>query len=95
MKKHMLVLTFAAMASVTMSQSAAAQVDPRLESWQGCWRLEDDLSGTGARLCITPEQNGVRLQTIAGTHRGTDELLIPDGVARPIVDAECTGTERA
>jgi uncharacterized membrane protein YgcG len=78
-----------------MAQSAAAQVDPRLESWQGCWRLEDDLSGTGARLCITPDQTGVRLQTIAGTQRGTDELLIPDGVARPIADAECTGSERA
>jgi hypothetical protein len=71
------------------------QVDSRFDSWLGCWRLEDDLAGTGARLCITPEKAGVRLQTIAGTLRGTDEVVIPDGVTRPIVDSECKGTEAA
>ena len=45
-------------------------------------------------MCITPEQNGVRMQTIAGTNRGIDELVIPDGAAHPIADAECKGTER-
>jgi hypothetical protein len=77
------------------AKAESAQVNPNLDSWLGCWRLEDDLAGTGARLCITPDKDGVRLQTVAGTVRGTDELLIPDGVARPIVDAECKGTERA
>src|SRR5918993_4007690 len=75
--------------------SAAAKVDARFNSWLGCWRLEDELAGTGARMCITPEQGGVRLQTLVGTNRGIDELVIPDGTARPIVDAECKGTERA
>ena len=46
-------------------------------------------------MCITPDQTGVRLQTVVGTQRGIDELVIADGVARPIVDAECKGTERA
>ncbi len=66
-----------------------------MNSWLGCWRLEDDLAGTGVRMCITPDQAGVRLQTIIGTQRGLDEFVIPDGVARPIVDSECKGTERA
>lgn len=74
---------------------AASQVDARFASWLGCWRLEDDLAGTGARMCITPEQTGVRLQTIVGVQRGIDERVIPDGVARPISDSECKGTERA
>lgn len=95
MKQQILVSTFAAVACLSMAQSAAAQVHPQLDNWLGCWRLEDDLAGTGARLCVTPEKNGVRLQTIAGTHRGTDEVIIPDGVTRPILDAECTGSERA
>ena len=76
-------------------QDAAAQVDARFAAWLGCWRLDDDLSGSGARLCITPEKGGVRLQTIVGTQRGIDELVIPDGVAHPIADADCKGTERA
>jgi hypothetical protein len=75
--------------------AAAAQVDARFASWLGCWRLDDDLAGTGARMCITPEKGGVRLQTVVGTNKGIDEVVIPDGVARPIVDAECKGTEQS
>ncbi|HYE86811.1 MAG TPA: hypothetical protein VEA16_10680 [Vicinamibacterales bacterium] len=74
---------------------AAAPVDARFAAWLGCWRLEDDLAGTGARMCITPDKSGVRLQTVIGVQKGIDEVVIPDGVARPIVDAECKGTERA
>ena len=76
--------------------AATAQTDPRFAYWLGCWRLEDDLVGTGARVCITPDdRNGVKLQTLAGTARGSDEVIIADGVARPISDPECKGTERA
>src|SRR6186997_47725 len=73
----------------------AAQVDSRFTAWLGCWRLDDDLAGTGARMCITPEKNGVRLQTVAGTQRGIDEVVVPDGVAHAINDPECKGTELA
>jgi hypothetical protein len=73
----------------------AVPVDSRFAGWLGCWRLDDDLAGTGARMCITPEKNGVRLQTVVGTNKGIDELVIPDGVSRPIADAECKGTEQA
>ena len=74
---------------------AALQTDSRFASWLGCWRLDDDLAGTGARMCITPENSGVRLQTVVGSNKGIDELVIPDGVARPITDAECQGTEQS
>ena len=74
---------------------AAVQVDSRFAGWLGCWRLDDDLAGTGARMCITPEKSGVRLQTIVGSSKGIDELVIPDGVSRPIADAECKGTEQS
>ena len=73
----------------------AAQTDARFASWLGCWRLDDDLAGTGARMCITPEQNGVRLQTVVGANKGIDEVVIPDGQPRPIQDAECKGTEQS
>ncbi len=63
--------------------AAAEQVDARFAAWLGCWRLDDDLAGTGARMCITPEKGGVRMQTVVGTQRGIDELVIPDAVAHP------------
>lgn len=76
--------------------AATAQTDARFAHWLGCWRLEDDLVGAGARVCITPDdQNGVKLQTLFGTQRGADEVIVPDGVARPISDADCKGTDRA
>jgi hypothetical protein len=73
----------------------AMQVDARFAAWLGCWRLDDDLAGTGARMCITPEKGGVRLQTLVGTQRGIDEVVIPDAAPHAISDAECKGTERA
>jgi len=84
---------FAQQPAAARAATPAVQVDSRFASWLGCWRLDDDLAGTGARMCITPEKNGVRLQTVVGTNKGIDELVIPDGVARPITDAECKGTE--
>ena len=76
-------------------EAAPALSDARFAGWLGCWRLDDDLSGTGARMCITPEKDGVRLQTVIGTNKGIDELVIADGQSRPIADAECKGTEQA
>lgn len=106
MKKTFLSITFFTAVCLTMALAKAdvvaaqtapapAQMDARFNSWLGCWRLEDDLAGTGARMCITPDRTGVRLQTVIGTQRGLDEFVIPDGVARPIEDSECKGTERA
>jgi hypothetical protein len=100
----LLAMTMAAgsgQAQITRSAPAipaagTAQTDARFAHWLGCWRLEDDLVGTGARVCITPDgQNGVKLQTLVGTQRGLDEVIVPDGVARPITDPDCKGTERA
>ena len=75
--------------------SPAVQTDARFASWLGCWRLDDDLAGTGARMCITPQTSGVRLQTVVGANKGIDEVVIPDGQSRPLQDAECNGTEQS
>lgn len=102
MKKTTLLLAFSLATGVAHAQQTApagapatTRVDARFANWLGCWRLEDDLAGTGARLCITPDAAGVRLQTIVGRVSGGDEGLQADGVARPIVDQDCKGTERA
>ena len=98
MKTILVALTLTAtgaFAQQPAEPTQAAQVDSRFAAWLGCWRLDDDLTGTGARMCITPEQGGVRMQTVVGSQRGIDERVIADAVARPITDAECTGTELA
>ena len=104
MTKRMLFLTFATAACVAgtlatadaqTAPSTTQKMDARFNGWLGCWRLEDDIAGTGARMCVMPDGAGVRLQTLVGTNRGLDELVIADGVTRPIADAECKGTETA
>lgn len=98
--KTTIVLALTLTASSVFAQSpapraATPQVDARFAAWMGCWRLDDDLTGTGARMCITPEKNGVRMQTVVGNTRGIDELVVADAVAHPIVDSNCKGTELA
>lgn len=105
MKKQVLLLAIATAACLavpvakadaqTTAPPSAQKMDARFNGWLGCWRLEDDIAGTGARMCITPDRTGVRLQTLVGTHRGIDELVIADGVTRSIVDTACKGTEIA
>jgi uncharacterized membrane protein YgcG len=105
MKKPLLLLGIATAAcfaiavakadAQTTTPPSAQKMDARFNAWLGCWRLEDDIAGTGARMCITPDRAGVRLQTLVGTQRGIDELVIADGAPRAIVDTECKGTEVA
>ena len=104
MKNRVAILTIAtaaclagplARADAQTAPQPTQKMDARFNGWLGCWRLEDDIAGTGARMCITPDQSGVRLQTLVGTHRGIDELVIADGVARSIVDTDCKGSESA
>ncbi len=71
-------------------------IDSRWAPWLGCWRSEDDLTGTGARLCITPESiSGVKLQTVLDDEVRLSETIIPDKVTRPVDDRECRGTTRS
>jgi hypothetical protein len=54
------------------------------------------ISRAPARACASRRRkDGVRLQTVVGTNKGIDELVIPDGVSRPISDPECKGNEQA
>jgi uncharacterized membrane protein YgcG len=98
MKKIMFLLALILSSGSAFAQPAvpaATPADARFAGWLGCWRLDDDLAGTGARMCVIPDKGGVRLQTIVGTNKGIDELVIADGVSRPITDPECKGNEQA
>lgn len=81
----------------TIAPSAlTAQVDARFAPWLGCWRLDDDPGAVGLRICVTPDAaNGVKLETLVGAQRGTVERIVADGVAHPVTDPGCKGTERA
>src|SRR6476620_2850422 len=101
MKKLLIALTltattaFAQQPAPATTTTGTAKMDASFNPWLGCWRLEDDLSGTGARMCITPEKGGVRMQTLVDRQKGIDELVIADGAEHQIDDSSCKGTERS
>ena len=89
----------AAQAPLPGQSSSRPATDPRFAAWLGCWELDDerlaDRAGV-ARLCVVPGADaGVRLLTIVGTRVASEETITADGVARPITDSDCRGTERA
>jgi hypothetical protein len=107
--RFIFLLAFTLAASVTHAQQTSPQagtqpkpaaptweIDVRWAPWLGCWRSEDDLTGTGLRLCITPESvAGVKMLTLVDEDLRMTETVIPDKVTRPIADKECRGTSRS
>ena len=70
------------------------QIDSRFSQWVGCWRLENDVTGSGVRVCVIPDKvYNVRMETLAGAQRGEIESIVPDGVAHAVNDPTCKGTE--
>lgn len=92
------LLTLALFAA-TPPPSALAQAPSRpaadaWAAWQGCWRADEDVAGTGSRTCIVPTQDGgTRWITLVGAQRLREEGRIADGTVRPVADGACRGTE--
>ena len=102
------LLAFTLVGSTALAQQSSPQapetrpaaqtweIDARWAPWLGCWRSEDDLTGTGIRLCITPESvSGVKILTVLDEDVRMTETVIPDKVTRPLADNECKGTTRS
>jgi hypothetical protein len=76
-----------------LTGSVALQPDDGWLAWQGCWRsVDDDMTSL---LCIVPEGNGVRMITLVDGTKRSEVTLIADGVARPISQEGCSGTQEA
>jgi hypothetical protein len=89
------LLALTATAPALAQTPASAPVDHRWSAFLGCWRAVDDPAGTGARVCLAPTTNGVRVTTIVGGQRVSDETRIADGTARAVDADGCRGTESA
>lgn len=89
------MLTMAIVVGVVVRGSAQnGAVDSRWAPWLGCW---DPVQGGGsARVCVTPAgPNAVSLATTVQGQPVLEQTLAADGMAHPVTDAECRGTQRA
>ena len=104
--KTTLLLAFSLAAGAAHAQTPAptaaattAQVDARFANWLGCWRLEDDLAGTGARMALL--NRGHRREIEAAVHERRQPPRIHVHLRRtrrgeePIADLVAAGVEQA
>jgi hypothetical protein len=83
---------------------AQAGTGPSLAPWTGIWRIVDEgafpnanAADASAIVEIRPTADGLGLEISRLTPQKTavKEIVIPDGVARPISGPDCTGTQTA
>lgn len=79
-------------ASTPAFAQSAAPADARWSPWVGCWKSVDDAAGTGARVCVAPQDGGVAVVTVVGGQRVSDELRVADGRDRAVDTGGCAGT---
>lgn len=90
-----LALTPALAGAQTPGPPPARLADAHWAPFLGCWRAEGDRSGTGARLCVTPSDEGVRITTVIANQQVSQETRVATGRARPVRVNACDGTETA
>ena len=66
-------------------------------AWYGCWSAVDSVDAEAPLVCVLPgpDANAVRIATIADGQITEETVVRADGVARPIEEGGCTGTESA
>lgn len=95
MTTRVLIPIAAALVAIPVQTSAAPADD--WSAWYGCWRAIDSAAGATPLVCVLPGQDAmsVRIATIEDGQIADEMVVRADGVARPIEDGGCEGSERA
>lgn len=66
-------------------------------AWYGCWRPVDTTNGAAPLICMLPGDGptSVRMATIENGEIADETVVRADGVARPLEEGGCTGSESA
>lgn len=94
MTTRVLIPIAAALVAIPV-QTSAAPAD--WSAWYGCWRAVDSAAGAAPLVCVLPGEDAasVRIATIEEGVIAEETVVRADGVARPIEDGGCAGSERA
>jgi len=78
------------------AQAQAAE-DLRWLPWLGCWEPTDELATEGSEflVCITPDRDGVRVETLVDGESMGAEFLAGDGSRQDASEGGCEGTRQA
>jgi hypothetical protein len=86
-----------AQAQAEAPQQAQATEDLRWLPWHGCWEPTDELATEGSELlvCITPDRDGVQVETLVDGESMGSEFLAGDGSRQDASEGGCEGTRQA
>jgi len=84
-------------AALVMCALPAGAQETGWTAWQGCWQQAGDEAPTGQVVCIAPavEAKAVRVVTLQDGAVAGETIIRADGVARPVDEGGCRGTETA
>ncbi|CAN5661921.1 hypothetical protein BH23GEM11_BH23GEM11_02870 [soil metagenome] len=76
---------------------ADAAEDLRWLPWLGCWEPTDELATEGSELlvCITPDRDGARIESLVDGESMGAEFLAGDGSRQDASEGGCEGTRQA
>jgi hypothetical protein len=98
MKTRVLIpIAAALLVAPTASNAAAAPAQAGdWTAWYGCWRPVDTTNGD-ALICVLPGDGptAVRMATVENGEITDETVVRADGVARPLEEGGCAGTESA
>lgn len=74
-----------------------APEDPRWLPWVGCWEPVDEDLGDGSELliCVTPAEDGVRIETFLNGVSVSEDPIVADGSLHPMAEGGCEGSRQA
>lgn len=93
-------IPIAAALLVAPTQSSAAPAPAQTgdwTAWYGCWRPVDTTNGAAPLICVLPGDGptAVRMATVENGEITDETIVRADGVARPLEEGGCTGSESA
>lgn len=97
MTTRVLIPIAAALAVMPVHAAASAIEADDWNAWYGCWRAVDSSTAAASMICVLPGEDAtsVRIATIADGVIAEETVVRADGVARPIEDGGCSGSESA
>src|SRR5690606_8989124 len=97
MTTRVLIPIAAALAVMPVHAAASAIEADDWNARYGCWRAVDSSTAAASMICVLPGEDAtsVRIATIADGVIAEETVVRADGVARPIEDGGCSGSESA
>lgn len=98
MKRFLTMLVGAAVLGVGVTSAQAQAVEGSgWMAWYGCWRSSGEPSAPGETVCVLPGESpaSARFTTIEDGRIAQETVIHADGVARPVEEGGCAGSQTA